>query len=191
VAAEKLDPQSITDVIIGSTKTRCSCPNGPGRSCCHQKFSFNQVRQLRGNWWTCADPVPVEVARLTFPANTDPNAKRTTYYLGQILVCRKFYQASLGIEKRLCTTLSALVRGKALPVIPAPLSPTHSTSPTLYQFCVAFWKTFFRILLLRMVKNCISRLICLCSRFTTTCSGHIGRTCKGFEKYQGRSPPGR
>jgi L-ascorbate metabolism protein UlaG (beta-lactamase superfamily) len=46
-AADMLDPKTITDVINGLTES-CSCPNGPERPRCHHKFSFIQVRQLRG-----------------------------------------------------------------------------------------------------------------------------------------------
>jgi len=59
----------------------CTCPNGPELARCHQKFSFNQVRQLRGEWLTCPDPESIEAS-----FETSSNGKKRPVSLGNEVV---------------------------------------------------------------------------------------------------------
>ena len=101
---------------------QCSCATGVGQSRCQHDFSANEVRSIRGEWFTNEDPVTNVINMLkNMPENltkVQPREKLRAqailrgeeeesymrreahihYYLRR--VCRLFFQKCLGISKK-------------------------------------------------------------------------------------------
>jgi hypothetical protein len=154
--AAMLDAEAITTVLDGTIeKSRCLCPLHENQSRCQHKFNFNQVSQLRAEYYSSRQPVLDAANKLkAFPENRSdgvspdgggsPRETRVVYYLLNVRVCRPFYMQCLGISKHVCDEISGEVRGRPTPTKALRQKlPEYKQNHTQYDVCVAFWRSFF------------------------------------------------
>jgi hypothetical protein len=141
-----LDPVEINKVLDGTMEQSwCTCPSGIGHGRCQHKFTFDDIRNLRGDWHCNLDPVGTAVHVLKLmPENHYHESKlerRVTYYLLDKKVCRGFYSKCLGLSKKIVDKISCLVRGKEF------VKPIRNKLPgypptTKYDETVGFWDDY-------------------------------------------------
>ena len=144
-AVKHLDVAMISQVLDGANDNQsCTCPSDWGRDRCQHNFTWKQVRTFRGSWLQSKDPLMEEVRRLR--ARQSKSSSHVEYFLGNVRVCRGFYQACFGISKRKMDAITQQVRGKPnayqLVRLECPANSIPS-GPSQLQICINFWDQFF------------------------------------------------
>jgi len=151
-ASQFMAPEAIQAIVAGPPNRLCRCPTGVERPRCNHKFTFNEVREVRGERYSSNDHVALTVERLKAlqPRRTVAGlagvATLTTprtivYYVGQTRVCRRFFMACNGFSKRKVDKISNLVRGIAIVQAIRPLAYNPRTTKAIQA--TNFLRTFF------------------------------------------------
>ena len=150
-----LAPAAIEHVLAGrpaSKRLICGCQTGLEKPRCYHKFTFNDIREARGERYSSNDPLGAAVQRLkALQPQSGPTGladvatlatpRTIVYFVGRTRVCRSFYMACNGFSKKKTDKISAMVRGAE---VVKPVRPmNYVAKETKRMQGINFWRTFF------------------------------------------------